>query len=602
MEFVASLQEEFPNKPDLTKVIAKLARYGQPLLKIVPYAGEVAHVIADDILTMAERRPAWHSTYKELSQEFAKLHQRVLVVVDDVDRLSTDELQSLLRVVRLLGRFNNVHYLLAYDHDSVEQTLELAGIARISSSFMEKIVQHPFEVPPVSRVVRRQWCRNLLKNLESQAQASDTHFNHIGTDREDLISVLAEVLWTPRAVSRLEEQLQNLWPLAIQAEIDPLDYVAITWLRISHHRLWEDIRQNYEVYRASTSTSAGHSLSQLNDRMNERVADPATQVSVRKIVEFLFDAGPVPVFGPRTRNRLQTPRYFERYFHISISSADISDRMLDQAMLDLASDNEATPDVEALTQMITGDDHELALDAIDLIFKRRRLATGTTPATLRFAASITSTIGGTPSSTRDSFERWALCETYRAHATGLLPAESLCDLVGTAAFIKSAYAGVNVLRAAPVAVRDMYRVPVASWEESLSELSTHDVIHSSRLREWSSLADWLEYRNADQPRLPTHSLSYDELLAAAERFITFEEWRGDYTAFDTKFDAKGFSFLVGPTNSLSHFCRELEGSPSALEFDVDHLATATLPPEQLRAYAEFSLRTLYVASNSATEE
>lgn len=50
--------------------------------------------------------------FRKAGKAIEKSGINVLVVVDDVDRLHTDELLTVLKAVRLLGRFDRVHYLL----------------------------------------------------------------------------------------------------------------------------------------------------------------------------------------------------------------------------------------------------------------------------------------------------------------------------------------------------------------------------------------------------------------------------------------------------------------------------------------------------------
>ena len=80
--------------------------------------------------------------FDELSKELQKLGISILVVVDDIDRLQADELLDLLKVVRLLGRFPGVDYLLAYDEQSLIEILRSpdgSGLSQARArSFMEK--------------------------------------------------------------------------------------------------------------------------------------------------------------------------------------------------------------------------------------------------------------------------------------------------------------------------------------------------------------------------------------------------------------------------------------------------------------------------------
>jgi predicted KAP-like P-loop ATPase len=167
-EFLAALSEAFPRNAGLKQRFASYSRFGVPALKAIPMIGDAVAGVASEVVQAAASRPAWHTEFESLSEEIAAEGRRVLVIVDDVDRLDESELRALLRVIRLLGRFRNVHYLIAYDQATIDDLLG-AGGGR-SADFMEKIVQYPFEVPPVPTVVRRRWARAAI---DAQLRGAD---------------------------------------------------------------------------------------------------------------------------------------------------------------------------------------------------------------------------------------------------------------------------------------------------------------------------------------------------------------------------------------------------------------------------------------------
>lgn len=69
-----------------------------------------------------------------------------MVIVDDVDRLRTQEVLDIVRLVRLVGDFPNTLYLLAFDRGRVEQCLG-EGDAERGRAYLEKIVQVTHDVP-----------------------------------------------------------------------------------------------------------------------------------------------------------------------------------------------------------------------------------------------------------------------------------------------------------------------------------------------------------------------------------------------------------------------------------------------------------------------
>src|SRR5215218_4165158 len=85
----------------------------------------------------------------QLSAELGKLDQPIVVVLDDIDRLSTHEIREIFKLVRLTASFPNIIYLLAFDSHRVEKALEEEGID--GRDYLEKIVQTVIDVPAVPR-------------------------------------------------------------------------------------------------------------------------------------------------------------------------------------------------------------------------------------------------------------------------------------------------------------------------------------------------------------------------------------------------------------------------------------------------------------------
>jgi predicted KAP-like P-loop ATPase len=71
---------------------------------------------------------------------------RLLVVIDDLDRLGADEIRDIIRLIRLIADFPRTVYLLAFDPQHV-----IAALAQDGQTYLEKIVQVPLDLPPVRR-------------------------------------------------------------------------------------------------------------------------------------------------------------------------------------------------------------------------------------------------------------------------------------------------------------------------------------------------------------------------------------------------------------------------------------------------------------------
>jgi hypothetical protein len=94
-------------------------------------------------------------TLEELREKLRSLlraltDKRVVVVIDDLDRLTPNEAREMVGLVKSLGDLPNVIYLLSYDENNlaklISDTSPLEG-----HSYLKKIVQYPIHLPPISK-------------------------------------------------------------------------------------------------------------------------------------------------------------------------------------------------------------------------------------------------------------------------------------------------------------------------------------------------------------------------------------------------------------------------------------------------------------------
>ena len=67
--------------------------------------------------------PSLYKQRLELEKALRKLERPIVIVVDDIDRLQEAEIRDIVRLVRLVGDFPNLVYLLAFDRVRVAKVL-----------------------------------------------------------------------------------------------------------------------------------------------------------------------------------------------------------------------------------------------------------------------------------------------------------------------------------------------------------------------------------------------------------------------------------------------------------------------------------------------
>jgi len=181
---------------------------------------------------------------QELVEALRLLSRRIIVFVDDLDRLEPSEASEVLRLIRAVADFPNVIYVLSYDADVLAQTLKQAVQIDDGRAFLEKIVQVSFKVPQPEAFDLRRWFESEVwsifaselrsdssSNLNSRARLSyaiDTHGGRYLQTARDVIRVL---------------NLLRLHAVPVRDRIDLADMVWLQLVRVGNPDLYTWIEE-----------------------------------------------------------------------------------------------------------------------------------------------------------------------------------------------------------------------------------------------------------------------------------------------------------------------------------------------------------------------
>ncbi|ADX72202.1 KAP family P-loop domain protein [Pseudarthrobacter phenanthrenivorans Sphe3] len=332
-EFHAALRGAFAglSKFSPTKVKStgnKLAIKSIPLLGVIPIVGESLRDTAEGLL----EDESWESTFQQYAAEIKKAGVKIVVIVDDLDRLSPNELLHVLKTIRLLGRLPRVNYLLAFDPSALQKTLSvvLGGDTNDASSFLEKIVQYPLAVPPAQEIHLRSILREGLVGLLNSTQA-DVIWQSESRFWQFYESFMRTRVQTVRSVKRYSAQAQVYMKLLHQ-EVDSSDFLALTFIRLEHHRVYQELR----FWKNDLLHHARHTKRQQPLDWDGRLEDLGyTSKEERSfIVNMLSSIFPTIASSTMSANpnpaKASNPDYFDRYFVFSVPATDVPDASVEK--------------------------------------------------------------------------------------------------------------------------------------------------------------------------------------------------------------------------------------------------------------------------------
>ena len=310
--------------------------------------------------------PSLDTLRKRLSEALREAGVRVVVRIDDIDRLDKDEVQAVFRLVKLSADFEHVAYVLALDPDMVAASLQERfgpGQERAGYDFLEKVVTVPLALPPA----RPQALYEIVVGAVNEA----LHLAGVGV--EDGGSRFASVFWegvlpavrTPRMAKRYGNAARFALPI-LAGEVNPTDQLLVEAMRLVYPELYAHVRSNEALYLRTPSrdlfgVSTADPVGEFErrqaemDELAERLAPDAPSAAAT-LIDALFPAAR-EVNEPDARELREAKRvasewYFERYFSYAVPEDSVADRDLAN-LVTLAEGGDADAVTERLRELAT---------------------------------------------------------------------------------------------------------------------------------------------------------------------------------------------------------------------------------------------------------
>jgi len=265
--------------------------------------------------------------------------KRLVILVDDIDRLDRDETHAVFKLVKLSASFRHTAYVLAFDDAVVSAALGErygAGGASAGRAFLEKIIQVPLHLPPVDE--------NSLRHLA--LEGVDNALNHAGitltqpqvdTFVRHFDDALLPHIETPRRAKLLSNALLFALPI-LRGEVNPSELMLIEGIRVIYPELYAAIRDNpvlflqgeHEAWRNQRQDAVSR-IDTLIRQATPMLLDDERAVVRSRLLEPLFPRIGNMGYGGEWdpiwagEQKVCSTQYFKRYFTYSVPVGDVPD-------------------------------------------------------------------------------------------------------------------------------------------------------------------------------------------------------------------------------------------------------------------------------------
>ena len=300
--FFSELSAQMKLRPNLATLGENLAAYGDFLAELgwLPVFGpwlDRLRVIAKFLAKQSKGRGGTVASHREKIQTaLAALNQPIVVVLDDIDRLSTREIRDMFKLVRLTANFSNIVYIVSFDRIRIEEALAEHKIP--GRAYIEKILQFAVDLPEVPEDVLIRNTSNAIDEVVSPVKQPGSFDETAWPDV--LMEVIRPLIRNIRDVRRYALSV-HVTVRQLGGQVDLVDVLALDAIRVF---LPDVFRFMHGSVNALTMTSDEYARNPGPAEHFKKRIDLLLEIAeehaavVRAMIQRLFPAAQCHVGGP----------------------------------------------------------------------------------------------------------------------------------------------------------------------------------------------------------------------------------------------------------------------------------------------------------------
>lgn len=260
-------------------------------------------------------------TINKLLKEFGR---RIVIVIDDIDRLDSRETKLIFKLVKMTANFANTIFLLAYDRGKVCLRMNENGIT--GEDYMKKIIQVSFTLPnpdPLDLI------NILTSDIVTTIQGFDEKYWNEVRWGNLFHSGFKRLFPTIRDIKRYISSLRLDLAIIGEEEVNPIDFLGIEAIRVFAPDVYLAMADEKQTFTATDSGYVGGFSG--DDRVEKRIiferiitekSPPGLAEAMRELVKYLFPQ----VAGLYTNHYYGYPSQLEWRKQLQVCSTDIFDK------------------------------------------------------------------------------------------------------------------------------------------------------------------------------------------------------------------------------------------------------------------------------------
>lgn len=310
-----------------------------------------------DKVLKQEEFEKFNSFKEDLMDIFSNLDYKIIISIDNIDRLTDDEIQQIFLLVKSLADFPNVIYILSFDQNIVIKTLNKLQVYS-GEDYIKKIIQIEILVPEITQSRKNSLIYNRIHTIyekfsnDSLIQLDD--FN-------DIYWMIIPFIKNIRDLNRLVNVF-NFYLFSFKYEININDFLLLLTLQLFERECYDEIKNN-KKFLLDYDSIQRHDRDKQNELINDFYSNlcNVSKVDNKSLLSLLVYI--LPIF-----NRIQIPNisldhdsmgdkelrlcsnnHFDKYFTLSLEDDEVSNVLVNQ-IVNLDDFNEISIEIKSLNE------------------------------------------------------------------------------------------------------------------------------------------------------------------------------------------------------------------------------------------------------------
>ena len=271
---------------------------------------------------------------KQCEKYFSQLGSKIIVIIDDIDRLKDTEIVQIFTLVKSLADFKHFIYILSFDKLIVTEALN--GNSNYKDNFIDKIIQIPINVPHISESKMDELIDLNIGTIYKEQLGKN--FKNYNNNFNQIIDYLKLFIKDIRDLKRYMNLL-NFYKDNFCDELNINDFYLILAIQLFEYELYVKIKNSQEINTMDYYFENIHCFVEGEREYTELkhyIYDSYNKY--HSLLIFLFPILDMENISLNSdfydsyynEHKICIDKYFEKYFTLSLENKEASDMMVNE--------------------------------------------------------------------------------------------------------------------------------------------------------------------------------------------------------------------------------------------------------------------------------